>query len=132
MLLALLPGGAAAPPAFAGDDPAPVACVGDPGDPAPGSPEWYLREVREARCGEQRASDTAANPLFAAVGAQDLARDGGVYEGDPFRDPTALDGTRFRYLRTTFTDPEGERLDARLFLPCDSSCRSMPAGLRRV
>src|SRR4051812_29029591 len=120
---------AAAPAALA--QAGPVDCVGDPRAPAPGTPEWHARELREARCGEQRATDTAANPLFAAVGAQNLARDGGVYQGDPFRDPTALRGRRFRYETTTFTDPEGQKLDARLFLPCDASCHDMPAGLRR-
>lgn len=119
--LALMPGPAAAP----------IGCTGDPGDPAPGTPQWYAREAREAACGEQRVSDTVANPLFGAAGAQDQARDGGVYEGDPFRDPTALNGRRFRYQRTTLTDPEGQQLDARLFLPCDASCHGMPRGLRR-
>jgi dienelactone hydrolase len=110
----------------------PVGCVGDPGDPAAGSPEWQAREIREARCGEQRVSDTTSNPLFAAMGLENVARDGGsVYEGDPFRDPTGPAGTRFRYEKTTFTDPEGQQLDARLFLPCDASCHDMPAGLRR-
>src|SRR5689334_3898705 len=121
--------------AFAATDAAhaaPPDCVGPPGDPAAGTAAWFAREASEARCGEQRASDTASNPLFAAVGAQNLARDGGsVYEGDPFRDPTALNGTRFRYLKTSFTDPEGQQLDARVFLPCDASCHDMPAGLRR-
>ena len=109
----------------------PLDCTGPPGDPAPGTPDWYARELREARCGEQRVTDTASNPLFAAVGAQNLARDGGVYQGDPFRDPTALTGHRFRYEKVGFTDPEGQKLDARLFLPCDSSCTAMPARLSR-
>src|SRR3954468_248708 len=120
---------AAAPAALA--QAGPVDCVGDPRAPAPRTPEWHARELREARCGEQRATDTAATPLFAAVGAQNLARDGGVYQGDPFRDPAALRGRRFLYETTTFTDPEGQKLDARLFLPCDASCHDMPAGLRR-
>src|SRR3954470_11939063 len=108
-------------------------CVGDPGDPAAGTPEWFVRELGEVPCGEQRASDTASNPLFAATGAQNLARDRGtVYEGDPFRDPTALEGRRFRYLRTSFVDPEGQRLAARVFLPCNASCGHMPAGLHRA
>src|SRR4051812_21823947 len=76
----------------------PLGCTAAPGDPAPGSPEWYARELREARCGEQRVQDTASNPLFAAAGAENVARDGGaVYEGDPFRDPSALSGHRLRY-----------------------------------
>src|SRR3954449_2362772 len=120
---------ALAAPAFGAG---PGDCVGDPGDPAAGTPAWFSRELGEVPCGEQRASDTAANPLFAATGAQNLARDGAaVYEGDPFRDPTALAGRRFRFVRTAFDDPEGQRLDARIFLPCNASCRHMPAGLRR-
>src|SRR4051812_5402931 len=110
----------------------PGDCVGDPGDPAAGTPAWFSRELNEVPCGEQRASDTASNPLFAATGAQNLARDGGtVYEGDPFRDPTALNGVRFRYWKTSFADPEGRQLDARVFAPCDATCRDMPAGLQR-
>src|SRR4051794_7457130 len=104
-----------AAPAFAAG---PGDCAGDPGDPAAGTPAWFVRELNEVPCGEQRASDTASNPLFAATGAQNLARDGGtVYEGDPFRDPAALAGRRFRFLRTSFTDPEGQQLPARVFLP---------------
>src|SRR4051794_31205207 len=130
--IALALGCAATPARSLAADPAPIDCVGSAGDPAAGTPEWFAREAREARCGEQRATDTASNPLFAAVGAQNLARDGGaVYEGDPFRDPLALGGTRFRYQTTSFTDPEGQALDARLFLPCDASCHDMPGGLRR-
>ena len=95
-----------------------VDCTGPAGDPAPGTPEWFARELREASCGEQRAQDTASNPLFGAAGLQNVARDGGtVYQGDPFRDPSALDGRRFRFWRTSFTDPEGQTLDAQLFEP---------------
>ena len=108
-----------------------VDCVGPAGDAAPGTAAWHARELREAYCGEQRASDTAANPLFQAASAQNGARDGAPYFGDPFRDPTALNGKRFRYEKVTFKDPEGQALDARLFRPCDASCRDMPAGLRR-
>jgi dienelactone hydrolase len=117
----------AATPAHAED-----YCVGPPGDPAAGTPDWHARELREVRCGEQRVADTASNPLFAAAGLDNTLRDGGIYEGDPFRDPSALAGHRFRYQEVTFTDPEGQTLDARLFLPCDSSCTEMPAPLRRV
>src|SRR5690349_22852454 len=103
-VVALLVAGAfaalAAAPQFAVADPAPVDCVGPPGDAAPGTADWHARELREVRCGEERASDTASNPLFTAVGLQNVARDGGsLYEGDPFRDPSALNGVRFRYLK---------------------------------
>ena len=109
----------------------PLDCVGPPGSPAVGTPDWYARELREVRCGEERVQDTVSNPLFAAAGVDNTARDGGVYQGDPFRDPTALAGHRFRYQKVGFTDPEGQKLDARLFLPCDSSCSAMPPRLRR-
>src|SRR3954452_1579439 len=88
-------------------------CSGPPGDPAPGTPAWHARELREVQCGEQRAADTAANPAFAAA---ELTNPPG-YVGDPFREPTQLDGKRFRYRKVSFTDPEGQTLDARLFLP---------------
>jgi dienelactone hydrolase len=127
VVVALAAGVASAAPA-----PDAIDCVGPPGNPAPGTFAWTAREQREAACGEQRAHDTASNPLFAAVGAQNLARDGGsVYEGDPFRDPVALNGVRFRYEKVSFPDPDGQVLDARLFLPCDSTCHDMPGGLQR-
>jgi len=107
-------------------------CTGPPGDPAPGTAAWHARELQEASCGEERARDTASNPLFAATGLENAARDGGaVYEGDPFRDPSALEGHRFRYEKLSFQDPDGQVLDARLFLPCDATCRGIPRGLRR-
>ncbi|MFL5826539.1 MAG: hypothetical protein ACJ76V_08455, partial [Thermoleophilaceae bacterium] len=125
--LALLPAASAA----ASPLPGPVDCTGPAGDAAPGTPEWTAREAREAYCGEQRAFDTAANPLFQERGAENTAADGGVSVGDPFRDPARLNGSRFRYEKLSFADPGGRQLDARLFRPCDSSCRDLPRGLRR-
>src|SRR5947208_6509492 len=89
------------------------SCSGSPGDPAPGTPAWHARELREVQCGEQRAADTAANPAFAAA---ELTNPPG-YVGDPFREPEKLNGKRFRYQKVSFPDPEGQTLDARLFLP---------------
>jgi dienelactone hydrolase len=110
--------------------PGAVDCTGPAGDPPPGTPAWHAREDREAACGEQRASDTAANPAFQAAGAEMTARNGQVIPQDPFRDPAKLAGTRFRSQKVSFADPKGQRLDARLFLPCDDSCHDLPAGLR--
>ena len=92
-------------------------CTGPAGDPAPGTPEWHARELAEASCGEQRAADTVANPAFHAAALANTAREAAVYMGDPFRDPSGLAGTRFRYERTSFPDPDGRQLDARLFRP---------------
>src|SRR4051794_5716317 len=97
-----------APGSAAADD-----CTGPPGDPAPGTPAWHVRELREVRCGEQRVADTAGNPAFAEA---EIGNPPG-YVGDPFREPTALNGKRFRYQKVSFSDPEGQTLDARLFLP---------------
>src|SRR3954470_9940972 len=91
-------------------------CVGPPPAAEPGTADWQAREAGEATCGEQRVSDTAANPAFHAAALANTARDGGVYMGDPFRDPSGPAGTRFRYERTSF-DPDGRQLDARLFHP---------------
>ena len=110
----------------------PVACKGPPPNAAPGTPAWYQREATEASCGEQRARDTAANPLFHAAGAAMVARNGGVLEEDPFRDPALLGGHRFRYEKVSIPDPsDGRTLSGYLFRPCDTSCRDMPSGLRR-
>jgi dienelactone hydrolase len=107
-----------------------IDCRGPAGDPAPDTPAWHAREVREAACGEQRVGDTATNPAFQAAALANTARDAALYQGDPFRDPTALAGSRFRYEKVAFADPNGQQLDGRLFWPCDRSCPGgRPAGL---
>jgi dienelactone hydrolase len=111
--------------------PDPIDCVGAPAQAVPGTLTWHLRELREVYCGEQRVVDTATNPGFQLAGAFNTLRDRAITTGDPYRDPTRFDGSRFRYFKTSFVDPKGRRLAARLFLPCDASCRAMPAGLTR-
>ncbi|MFN2616724.1 MAG: alpha/beta hydrolase [Thermoleophilaceae bacterium] len=123
-VLAIAPGTMAAPA------PDGIDCTGPAGDPSPGTPAWHEREAKEAQCGEQRARDTAANPAFHAAGVEATARNGAIIAQDPFRDPAKLTGTRFRYEKVTFVDPKGQPLAGRLFLPCDSSCHGLPAGLR--
>jgi dienelactone hydrolase len=121
---------AATSSAAAAPAPDAVDCTGPAGDPQAGTPEWHAREAREASCGEQRAGDTAANPAFQAAGAEATARDGAIVAQDPFRDPAELTGSRFRYEKVGFADPNGQRLDARLFRPCDRSCHDLPGSLR--
>jgi dienelactone hydrolase len=126
-LIALGGAGAAADPL-----PDPVDCRGPAGQADPGTQQWYAREAREASCGEQRVRDTAANPLFHEAGAEAVARNGGVLEEDPFRDPALLGGHRFRYEKVSIPDPsDGRTLAGYLFRPCDGSCTDMPQGLQR-
>jgi dienelactone hydrolase len=119
--------GAAADPA-----PDPVDCTGPAGAAAPDTPEWHQREAREAWCGEQRARDTVANPLFHAAGVQAVALNGAIVKEDPLRDPGPLAGKRFRYEKVSIADPsDGRTLNGYLFRPCDASCHDMPSGLQR-
>src|SRR4051812_434537 len=105
-------------------------CVGPAGDPQPGTPQWQQREADNAYCGEQRAYDTASNPLFAAGWAQMQARHPGEdFRADPFRDPLVLNGSRFRYRQVRVSDPSGGTVPGMLFRPCDATCTDRPPGL---
>jgi dienelactone hydrolase len=105
-------------------------CVGPAGDPQPDTPEWQLREAVNAYCGEQRAYDTASNPLFAAGWAEMQARHPGEdFRADPFRDPLVLEGSRFRYQRVIVPSPSGGTIPGMLFRPCDASCSNRPSAL---
>lgn len=105
-------------------------CTGPAGDPQPGTSAWYHREADNAYCGEQRAYDTASNPLFAAAWAQMQARHAGEdFRADPFRDPLILKGSRFRYRRVSIPAPNGGTVPGMLFRPCDATCVDRPAGL---
>jgi dienelactone hydrolase len=107
-----------------------IDCVGPAGDPQPGTPEWYQREADNAYCGEQRAYDTASNPLFAGGWAQMQARHPGEdFRADPFRDPLILQGRRFRYQTVSVPSPSGGTIPGMLFRPCDAACVNRPAGL---
>jgi dienelactone hydrolase len=104
-------------------------CVGPAGDPQPGTQAWQQRELENAYCGEQRAYDTSANPLFASAGLEMTARHGRDFRADPFRDPLVLNGSRFRYQEVTVPSPDGGTVPGMLFRPCDASCTDRPAGL---
>ena len=102
---------------------------GPAGDPQPNTPAWHQREQENDYCGEQRFNDTSSNPAYLTAKAQLDAQSGGDTQEDPFRDPAALNGVRFRYQRVSFTDSAGQRLPGMLFRPCDRSCHDRPAGL---
>src|SRR3954453_11626766 len=97
---------------------APPDCDGPPTNPAPASPAWHQREQDNDYCGEQRASDTAANPAFAAPSFQ-----------DPYRDPAALNGKRFRYQTASYTNSAGKHISAMLFRPLASRFRPPYPGV---
>src|SRR5436190_21378894 len=66
---------------------APFDCTGPAGDPAPDTPAWHARELANDWCGEQRAYDTAANPLFGTGSALTFFGSAGQKLEDPYRDP---------------------------------------------
>jgi dienelactone hydrolase len=104
-------------------------CDGPPPAAEPGTPEWDQREADNESCGSQRSRDTSNNPAYAAASAALQAQHGGPVAEDPFRDPAALNGQRFRWERVSFDGGEGAALDGMLFRPCDASCRDRPPGL---
>ena len=99
-------------------------CDGPPAAAQPGTPEWDQREADNETCGSQRSADTSANPLFGAAAAAN-----GPTPEDPFRDPAALSGHRFRWERVSFDGGKGADLGGMLFRPCDGSCGDRPAGI---
>src|SRR3954452_12465478 len=106
-------------------------CQGPPGDPPPDTAAWHQREQANDYCGEQRFWDTSTNPAYQAAKARLVARTGRETLEDPFRDPAQLDGVRFRFRQTAFTNSSGQRRDGMLFRPCNrSSCHDHPAELR--
>src|SRR4051794_14722432 len=105
----------AASSALAAD--APFDCTGPAGDPAPGTPEWHLREQANDWCGEQRAVDTSTNPLFGTSSAITFFGGAAQRMMDPYRDPAKWNGSRGRYRTSTFTTTSGQKLPVSLFLP---------------
>jgi dienelactone hydrolase len=45
----------------------PVDCVGPAGDPAPGTPQWTLRDEENQYCATERLQDEYANPAFGST-----------------------------------------------------------------
>jgi dienelactone hydrolase len=105
-------------------------CDGPPAAAQPGTPQWDQREADNVFCGSVRSADATSNPAYQAAAAQVQERHGGAVPEDPFRDPDALAGHRFRFERVSFARPSGGGdLQGMLFRPCDGSCRDRPAGL---
>src|SRR4051794_34967907 len=105
-------------------------CVGPAGDPQPDTPEWQQREAANAYCGEQRAYDTASNPLFAAGWAQmQLRHPGEDFRADPFPDPLLYNGSRVPYQQGSVPAPSGGTVPGMLFRPCDATCVNRPGEI---
>jgi dienelactone hydrolase len=114
--LALLGLALAAAPAQAAD--ALFDCTGPAGDPAPGTAAWQQREQANDWCGEQRAYDTSANPLFGTGSALTFFGSAGQKLEDPYRDPaTWVAQGRGRYTPISFTASMGQTLPGAIFRP---------------
>src|SRR3954452_12386370 len=96
---------------------APLDCTGPASDPAPDTPAWHLREQANDYCGEQRAYDTAANPLFGTKSFAFFAGSGAQKLEDPFRDPAEWLKTRGRYDAISFKTKSGQTLQGAIFRP---------------
>jgi dienelactone hydrolase len=119
MLIGCLLALACAPSAAAAPD-----CDGPPAAAQPGTPEWDQREADNESCGSQRSNDTAANPAYSAAAAA-----AGPVAQDPFRDPAALNGHRFRWERVSFDGGSGAKLDGMLFRPLSGFAPPYPGVL---
>ena len=94
----------------------PVDCTGPAPAAQPGTPAWHEREAANAFCATQRNVDTHANPLYyAALAGRPPAR--ATTASDPMREPTALDGKRFRFDELSITGAAGKAYPAMLFRP---------------
>jgi hypothetical protein len=120
LLLAALPAAASAA--------VPPDCTGPVANPQPGTSAWYQRELDNTYCGEQRFYDTSSNPAFGTAWAELTARNGGIVNEDPFRDPLLWNQIRFRYRQISFRNRSGQTLPGYLFEPCDAACHDRPPG----
>jgi dienelactone hydrolase len=99
------------PAALAGDT---IDCTGPVAAAQPGTPAWTQREAENAYCATQRSVDTNTNPAYFAALPNQGAR---VTSMDPAREPTKLDGIRFRFEERTITDATGKAYPTFLFRP---------------
>jgi dienelactone hydrolase len=108
-------------PAWAADplDPLVTQCEGPAGDPAPGTPQFVVRDLQNIACSEQRHVDSMQHPV-------NIREWLGLYGSDPYREPSRHNGTRFRYEARTISGAAGE-----IYRPCTAtSCPNLPAGLQ--
>jgi dienelactone hydrolase len=106
------------------------AAAGEPDCVGPPVADPGQREADNVFCGSQRSADAQSNPAYQSAAAQVQADHGGPVAEDPFRDPAALNGHRFRWQRVSFKDPSGSPLQGMLFRPCNRTCTGRPRGLR--
>jgi hypothetical protein len=100
-------------------DPLLTQCEGPAGDPAPGTPEFVIRDLRNIYCSEQRHVDSFLHPTRRFWAEQ--------YGSDPYRDPALHRNIRFRHDTTTISGAAAE-----IFRPCTAtSCPALPEGLQR-
>ena len=96
-------------------------CEGPAGDPAPGTPEWQVRDESNLYCGQQRHVDQGAHPELNASPTK-----------DQYREPLRHDDVRFRYIATSVTSRSGGALAAEIYAPCTAAtCSGTPAELQR-
>ncbi len=120
-----------APAAIANDpvDDTLTQCAGPAGDPAPGTPQFVLRDLQNIYCTEQRRIDYFQHPVNVREGPES-------YGGDPYRNPERLNGKRFRYIAIDLPEAESEfnpnsDTNAEIFLPCgETDCDPLPQGLQ--
>lgn len=97
----------------------PVDCTGPAPEAKPGTPAWHQRELDNAYCATQRELDAHSNPLYTAAQAN-RPPSRAATAMDPMREPTLLDGQRFRFDEFSFTSAEGKEYPAMLFRPLAS------------
>jgi hypothetical protein len=99
-------------------DPLLTQCEGPAGDPAPGTPEFVIRDLRNIYCSEQRHVDSWSHPNRRFWAEQ--------YGSDPYRDPALHRNIRFRHGTMTIGGAAAE-----IFRPCTAtSCPALPEGLQ--
>ena len=82
----------------------PVDCTGPAPEAKPGTPAWHQRELDNAYCATQRELDAHSNPLYTAAQAN-RPPSRAATAMDPMREPTLLDGQRFRFDASPFASP---------------------------
>ncbi len=100
-------------------DPLLFDCTGPAGDPAPGTPEFALRDAENTFCTQQRRLDMLSQP----ANIQYMSRN---YGADPYRAAALHDGKRFRHDALTVAGAVAD-----VYRPCAAgTCSNMPAGLQ--
>lgn len=101
-------------PANAQESVGAIDCVGPAGDPEPGTPAWYERDLENQYCAEQRHLDKLTHPTNL-LPANELG-------ADVYREPSRHAGVRFRYDATVIGG-----LEVEIYRPCSpEDCEGTP------